>query len=76
MSEKVWNLIEEAEGALRFIEKYSDVVDGDYGVPEPNEAMSISIWLASAIKSVESELNKSPAEQHQERLEEVLQWNR
>jgi len=23
-----------------------------------------------------AELNKSPAEQHQERLEEVLQWNR
>ena len=76
MSAKVWNLIEEAERALQFIEKYSDVVDGDYGVPEPNEAMSISIWLKSAITSAERELNKSPAEQHQERLEEVLEWNR
>ena len=32
--------------------------------------------LLKRAAAVESELNKSPAEQHQERLEEVLQWNR
>lgn len=34
------------------------------------------IGLTSAILKARSELNKSPAEQHQERLEEVLEWNR
>ena len=32
--------------------------------------------VQDAIDAVDAELNKSPAEQHQERLEEVLEWNR
>jgi hypothetical protein len=26
---------------MEFVDDYSDVVDGDYGVPEPNRAMSL-----------------------------------
>ena len=29
------------ERCAEFLDGYSDVVDGDYGVPEPNEAMRL-----------------------------------
>lgn len=44
---KAVSRIEELEGVIRelmeFVDNYSDVVDGDYGVPEPNRAMSLLV---------------------------------
>lgn len=37
---------------------------------------AVATMLRQAADEATAELNKSPAEQHQERLEEVLQWNR
>ena len=36
----------------------------------------IAHQLRESVEAATAELNKSPAEQHQERLEEVLEWNR
>lgn len=47
--------IEEMEGALEeareFIDRYSDVRDGDYGGVEPNEAMQIVHAIDQALKT-------------------------
>jgi hypothetical protein len=37
------------EEALEFIEKYEDVVDGDYGEQKPNAAMSVGNSLREAL---------------------------
>ncbi len=37
------------EEALEFIEGYVDVVDGDYGIPEPNRAMRLQQALQDAV---------------------------
>jgi len=39
------------QDALAFIENFSDVVDGDDGQPEPNEAMSLVTYLESFLKN-------------------------
>jgi len=35
--------------ALEFVEAYEDVVDGDYGIPEPNRAMRLAGMLRDAL---------------------------
>jgi hypothetical protein len=45
---RIDQLEEAVERLLEFVDDYSDVVDGDYGIPEPNEAMS----LATAIRDM------------------------
>jgi len=37
------------EQCAEFLESYSDVVDGDYGVPEPNRAMSLLSEINAAL---------------------------
>lgn len=37
------------ERCAEFLDGYSDVVDGDYGEPEPNEAMSLLSEINEAI---------------------------
>lgn len=53
LSMAVPNLIDVLDSALRFVERYEDVRDGDYGIPEPNEAMV----LASEIRRVMERLS-------------------
>lgn len=53
LSMVVPNLIDILDSALRFVERYEDVRDGDYGVPEPNEAMV----LASEIRRIMERLS-------------------
>lgn len=36
-----------------FLDNYVDVVDGDYGEPRPNRAMSLHSRVESAIETVE-----------------------
>ena len=64
MTPAIERLIQLAEVARTRIQSLSPVAD------------ALVYELGEAIDAVESELNKSPAEQHQERLEEVLEWNR
>jgi C4-type Zn-finger protein len=40
-SERIANLEGVIQELMEFVEKYSDVVDGDDGQPEPNHAMSL-----------------------------------
>jgi hypothetical protein len=37
------------ERCAEFLDGYSDVVDGDYGVPEPNEAMRLFTEITEEI---------------------------
>ena len=37
------------EEALAYVERFEDVRDGDYGVPEPNEAMQLASVLRAAL---------------------------
>jgi len=48
------DLIEAAEEALEFLEDQEDVVDGDYGIPEPNKAMRIASRLREALIEIEA----------------------
>lgn len=49
VSRHALELKEALEAALLFVERYSDVVDGDYGVPEPNEAMRLAAMIQAAL---------------------------
>jgi hypothetical protein len=49
-------LLEALEDALEFIEGYADVVDGSYGEPSPNRAMSLVGVIQSAIRKARGEL--------------------
>lgn len=40
---------EALEAAREFISGFADVVDGDYGVPEPNRAMQIVEMIDEAL---------------------------
>ena len=46
--------IEKLEGVIQelmeFVDEYSDVVDGDDGVPEPNRAMSLLVIARAALE--------------------------
>ncbi len=64
MTPAIERLLQLAEVARTRIQSLSPVAD------------ALVYELADAIDAVDAELNKSPAEQHQERLEEVLEWNR
>lgn len=66
MSDAVRELIELA--------RYAAMLRIMLGKNDSEEALARKLY--NATMTVESELNKSPAEQHQERLEEVLKWNR
>lgn len=45
--------IEKLEGVIQelmeFVDDYSDVVDGDYGAPEPNRAMSLMVMARDVL---------------------------
>jgi len=43
------DLLESLENALSYIERFEDVRDGDYGVPEPNEAMQVASDIRASI---------------------------
>jgi hypothetical protein len=51
-------LIEEAENAVEVLDRYSDVRDGDYGVPEPNAAMVAHSALLEAVTRVNARMPK------------------
>lgn len=34
---------------MEFVDDYSDVVDGDYGAPEPNRAMSLMVMARDVL---------------------------
>jgi hypothetical protein len=38
---RILELEELLERCAEFLDGYSDVVDGDYGIPEPNKAMAL-----------------------------------
>ena len=42
-------LLDALEAAREFINDFSDVVDGDYGAPEPNAAMALVQFMDAAI---------------------------
>jgi hypothetical protein len=44
--------------ALEFVERYEDVVDGDYGEPAPNRAMT----LAQNLREVLAKLERQPSD--------------
>jgi hypothetical protein len=48
------NRIEKLEGIIQelmeYVDEYSDVVDGDDGVPEPNRAMSLLVIARAALE--------------------------
>jgi len=48
-------LLEALEDALEFIEGYADVVDGSYGEPSPNRAMTLVGAIQSAISKARVE---------------------
>jgi hypothetical protein len=50
VSDQQWAWIQDAlEDALEFINPYVDVVDGDYGQPEPNRAMQVTSTILAAL---------------------------
>ena len=46
---RILELEELLERCAEFLDGYSDVVDGDYGIPEPNEAMILLSKINKAI---------------------------
>lgn len=52
----------EADGTLHeareFINRYSDVRDGDYGAPEPNEAMHLVHTIDQTAATISQEVGK------------------
>lgn len=44
-------VLEALQDAIDFIERYEDVVDGDYGEPRPNAAMVLNTSLREALES-------------------------
>jgi len=46
---RILELEELLERCAEFLDGYSDVVDGDYGIPEPNKAMILLSKINKAI---------------------------
>jgi hypothetical protein len=40
---------------LEFLDNYVDVVDGDYGEPRPNRAMSLTTEVGNTLRLLEKE---------------------
>lgn len=43
-------LLDALQEAIEFIERYEDVVDGDYGEPRPNAAMILNARLRLEVR--------------------------
>lgn len=60
MRAHLWNAIHEmmdaAEYAVEALDNYSDVIDGEYGQPEPNRAMEAMSWLRDKLEILETQM--------------------
>lgn len=62
MRAHLWRAIQEmmdaAEYAVETLNKYSDVIDGDYGQPEPNRAMEAMGWLSDQLEILHAQMKE------------------
>lgn len=52
------DLLDTLDNVLDYLDNQMDVVDGDYGEPRPNQAMSLHTELARAIERLERDVEQ------------------
>lgn len=52
MSDELWELLDELHS---YFDSRSDVIDGDYGVPEPNYAMVLADRISKFLETADIE---------------------
>jgi hypothetical protein len=68
-------LLDVLEDVLDFLDNQFDVVDGDYGEPRPNKAMSLHNSLAPLVRRLERDMKAQQAARprtEEEKLQSIL----
>lgn len=52
LEQQLARAVEALEEAAEYVDRFADMRDGDYGAPEPNEAMQLAHSLRQALASI------------------------